>query len=424
MPLTEAGAPGIFRVRNDPDRMMIRTPTAPLWVGLVMLGTMVVAGCGSSSPGVRNARTDLESNDYASALESVEAALEADSLDTEAYLLKARILRAKADTSLPPDEYIDLHRRARDAEEEGLAVDADLRETVETRWMQVYEREWDRGTLAYNEATKNDREALYRRAVASYGAAGIAQADSARPLLNEAFARLRLGEQEAAIPVLETYVDRADPPRKKGYKLLGRLYLEDQSEKATRLLDQAVRHYPDDQELQSLRLNAYNRAGNVDRALDAYRKQVGKNPQNATYRYNYGALLLEAERYADAIAQLDSAVTLRPSHVGSQYNLGAAYVNAALARDDSIATLEAKGSAAAADTANLDRRIDTLAQRRQAFFEKAIPPLERARKMEKGDSPLRRDACRALMVAYVQTGRPNQAAQVEACTGFAGADPE
>jgi tetratricopeptide (TPR) repeat protein len=187
---------------------------------------------------------------------------------------------------------------------------------------------------------------------------------------------------------------------------------------AVDLLDRATRNYPDDQELQALRLNAYNRAGAVDQALDAYREQIERQPTNATYRYNYGALLLEAERYAGAIAQLDSAVALRPSHVGSQYNLGAAYVNAALARDDSIAALEAGEDLASSDTTSRQERIDALAQRRKHYFEKAIPPLERARKMSTAGSTLQQDACRALMVAYVQTGRPNRAAQVESCTGF------
>jgi Tfp pilus assembly protein PilF len=194
------------------------------------------------------------------------------------------------------------------------------------------------------------------------------------------------------------------------------LYLGQKNRRAADLLDRATRSYPADQELQALRLNAYNRAGEADRALDAYRKQIKDHPESAAYRYNYGALLLEAERYADAIVQLDSAVALRPSHVGSQYNLGAAYVNAALARDDSIAALEAQAPAAPADTTA--RRIDRLARKRTHLLRKAIPPLERARKMSAAEGRLRQDACRALMVAYVQTGRPNRAAQVESCTGL------
>jgi predicted Zn-dependent protease len=157
----------------------------------------------------------------------------------------------------------------------------------------------------------------------------------------------------------------------------------------------------------------------VDDALEVYRTQIERTPDNATHRYNYGALLLEAERYANAIEQLKKAVELQPEHVGSQYNLGAAYVNAALARDDSVAMLEENGKAALRDTARSPaQRIDSLVQKRQALLEKAVPPLERARRMEEASAPIRRDACRALLVAYVQTNRPNKAAQVEECTDF------
>jgi hypothetical protein len=69
------------------------------------------------------------------------------------------------------------------------------------------------------------------------------------------------------------------------------------------------------------------------------------------------------------------------------------------------------------------QRIDSLARRRTQLLRKAIPPLERARTMSGADSPLQQDACRALMVAYVQTDRPTRAAQVESCTGLTVPEP-
>jgi Tfp pilus assembly protein PilF len=397
--------------------MIDETRTAALLVASVGVALLLIAGCASSGPNVDRAKTALEQDDYSTALSNIEDALEQDSANTDAYLLKAKILRRIADSNMAPDRYRELFGRAREAEEQALSFDAGLREDVRARRQRVYEQEVERGELAYNRATKNDREEDYRRAVAFFGAAGVTEPDSAGPVLNEAFARLRLGERGAAIPVMEKYVERVDTASRKAYRILGRLYLGDQTQKAVDLLDRATQLHPEDQELQALRLNAYNRAGIAEQALEAYRDQIQKNPNNATYRYNYGALLLEAERYTDAIAQLDSAIALRPGHVGSQYNLGAAYVNAALARDDSIAALEG-GGASTADTVSTEDRIDALVQKREGFFEKAIPPLERVRTMSTAGSPLRQDACRALMVAYVQTNRPNRAAQVEACTGF------
>ena len=405
------------------DDMTTGTNWTTLLNGGVLLLFGVLAGCGTSLPSLDEAQTALEAGNNAAALSNVEEALRQDSTSTEAYLLKADILRQRADSGMAPDTYKEFHRRAWEAEEKALSFDSDLRDEVQSRRQDVYEREMSRAELAYNRANKNERDDKYRLAVSYVGAAGIAQADSAQPVLNEAFARLRMGEREAVVPVLETYVQRADTPSVKAYKMLGQLHLGNQNRKAVDLLDQATRIHPDNQELQALRLNAYNRAGLVDRALEAYREQIEKHPSNATYRYNYGALLLEAERYGAAIAQLDSAVALRPAHRGSQYNLGAAYVNAALARDDSIAALEEGTASPSSDTVSTEEQIERLAQKRDQFLEKAIPPLERARKMRGTGEPVRRDACRALMVAYVQTGRPNRAAQVESCTEFSTPDP-
>jgi len=375
-----------------------------------------------------------------------------------------------ADSTMPPDEYTDLHRRARQAEEEALSFDSDLRDEVQAARMRIYDREIERGKLAYNRANKKEDQDRYRRAISFFGAAGIAQADSARPVLNEAFSRLRVGQRKEVIPVLEDYVERADTVSRKGYKALGRLYVASgQSRQALDLLNRAIQVYPSDRDLHGLRLTAYNRAGRMAAALETYREQIEKRPNNVLYRYNYGALLLEAERYPKAIAQFKKALEIQPDHVGSQYNLGAAYVNAALARDDSIAMLEKKGEveapdpsalapsvgsdtlasdtaateAAASDTAatktavsdtttgpgttatdttRLQKRIEALVRRREDLFRKAIPPLERVRKTRRAADAIRRDACRALMVAYVQINRPNRAARVEECTDFAQAD--
>ncbi len=391
-----------------------------VWVGLAV---GVLAGCGSGGPEVGKATTALEAGEYETALSRIERVLEQDSTDTDAYLLRADVLRQMADTTMSPDEYKDRHRRAREAEDQALSFDSDLREEVQARRQRVFEREIGLGSLAYNEANKRDEQGRYRHAAAFFGAAGIAQADSARPVLDEARSRLRIGQRKSVIPILEEYVERADPVAREAYKILGKLYVtNEQYEEAAELLDRAIRTYPTDKSLQGLRLTVYNQVGNADQALEAYRKQIEKEPDNLRYRYNYGALLLEAERYQRAIAQFERAIEIQPDHAGSQYNLGAAYMNAALARDDSIAALEKQTQAASSDTTDQQEKINALVQKRDSLFKQSIPPLERARQMTGISGTIRQDACRALMVVYVQTGQPGRAAQVEKCTGFAQAD--
>jgi pentatricopeptide repeat protein len=401
--------------------MIERRPVALFFAfGLVVAGLW---GCASQSPEMGEAESALEAGNYEAALASVNRALERDSVGAEVYLYKADVLRQMADSSMETDRYISLHRRATAAEDSAIALRAGVRSRVADRRRRTYDREVDRAETAYNRASKRGDDAQFRRAVAFFGAAGATQPDSARPVLNEAFARLKRDQTREAIPVLERYVERADTARKTAYKILGELYVStEQYERATRLLDRATAVYPSDAALQALRLNAYNRAGDVDEALSVYREQIDRSPERAAYRYNYGALLLKADRYAEAIDQLEAAVELRPDHAEGQYNLGAAYLNAALARTDSLAAAGAGGAGTSAATASEDRRTE----RRRQLLENAIPPLERARALTEQryvdleqEEALRRDACRALLVAYVQTDRPGRAAQVQDCTGLA-----
>jgi tetratricopeptide (TPR) repeat protein len=407
--------------------MMIRR--SPSYILVWGFALALLTGCASQSPEMGEAETALEEGNYEAAVARADEALERDSANTDAYLFKARVLRQMADSTMPHDDYIELYRRAADAEADAMAVeDGDVDADVQEERQRIYDREMRRGESAYNRADKYGAEASFRRAIGFFGAAAATQPDSARPALNEAFSRLKVEQTRDVIPVLERYVERADTAKKVGYKILGELYVSTQQYgAATDLLDRGTAVYPTDPALQALRLNAYNRSGDVDEALSVYREQLEHFPERAAYRYNYGALLLKAERYSEAIDQLTQAVELRPDDARGQYNLGAAYLNAAQVRADSIAAAEGDGSdgVPSAESISEEQRRQ-LEQRREALLEKAIPPLERARALTEepyaqieNKTTIREDACRALLVAYVQTSRPNRAAQVEACTGFA-----
>jgi pentatricopeptide repeat protein len=396
----------------------------------VGLAGALLAGCSSGGSETRATQEPTMAEDELSAgLQGVEQALAEDSTDTDAYLRKAELLRVKADSTMEAMRYVMLHRRAWEAESTAVAIDSDVREDAQEQRLNTYLREMRRGEDAYNRGSKDEDKASFELAIGYFGAASTTLRDSARSDLNEAYARLRVGQEKDVIPVLEEYVRRADTTAEvKAYRILGQLYVSNrQYEKATRLLDRATVQYPGDDELQALRLNAYNRAGDVDEALAVYREQIERKPKRAVYRYNYGALLLQARRYGPAIEQLHQAIELQPDNAEGQYNLGAAYLNAALARDDSIATLKKNPASQADTTMSVDEQIDRLTGRRDSLFEKSIPPLERAREIVEqdrilqrpDDDDIRRDACRALLVAYVQTDRPGRAAQVEDCTDFA-----
>ena len=174
-------------------------------------------------------------------------------------------------------------------------------------------------------------------------------------------------------------------------------------------------------ELQNQRLNALNSTGNTERAMQAYQEQIEQDPDDATYRYNYGSLLLNADRYDEAAEQLARAVELDPDDPKKQYNLGAAYLNKGVALQDSLVSLRDSLTAKEQPPTDEERKmVRELDEQRRGLFKDAIPPLERARQLSGPGGQYRQSACSALFQAYVQTEQTEKAEEVKECAGQMG----
>jgi tetratricopeptide (TPR) repeat protein len=169
-------------------------------------------------------------------------------------------------------------------------------------------------------------------------------------------------------------------------------------------------------ELQNQRLNALNSTGDTEAAMQAYRQQIENDPDNARYRYNYGSLLLNSDRYEDAIEQLTEAVELDSDDPKKQYNLGAAYLNKGVVLQDSLVSVRDSVMAENREpTQEEEQMIKGLDEQRRQFFRNAIPPLERARQLSGPNGQYRQNACSALLQAYVQTEQTDKAEEVKQC---------
>jgi tetratricopeptide (TPR) repeat protein len=171
-------------------------------------------------------------------------------------------------------------------------------------------------------------------------------------------------------------------------------------------------------ELRNQRLNALNKTGQTEQAMEAYRQQIERNPEDATYRYNYGSLLLNADRYEEAAEQLQKAVELDPDDPKKQYNLGAAYLNKGVALQDSLVSMRDSITSKDRNPTEEERKmVKDLDEQRRELFRQAIPPLERARQLSGPNGQYRQNACSALFQAYVQTEQTEKAKEVQKCAG-------
>jgi predicted Zn-dependent protease len=91
-------------------------------------------------------------------------------------------------------------------------------------------------------------------------------------------------------------------------------------------IEEGLAKYPENSDMQVARTSAYIGAGRIAEAITASKILVDNEPDNKIYRYNYGVLLLNAERYPEAETQLLEALKIDPEYENAIYNLGVTYV--------------------------------------------------------------------------------------------------
>ncbi len=387
---------------------------------MLISGVALLSGCAGGNPNIGDAEDALEGQNYEQALTSVEQAITEEPQNAEAYLLKGRILTQQAASVEEPEQHVALIEEGMEAYDQAIEINPELRSDVQGRLQLAYINEVQQGAAAFNETQD------YERAAAYFGAASALQPDSASAYLNEAYALVNAGRTTDAIEPLEETVARIEQPDSSDaqtYLLLAQLYQqEDRSQDAITVLEEVRDDFPNNSDLQAQLLNAYAQAGETGRAMEFYAEAVQNEPDNETYRYNYGSMLLNEDRFDEAIEQLEAAVELDPSYANAQYNLGAAYVNKAATVAEEIQAIDSTLSAAGGEVSAQERqqqeqRAQELNQQVNELFEQGIPPLERAREGT-NDSAREQSICEILFRAYVRTGQDQQAQAAAECAGI------
>ncbi len=380
----------------------------PLLLGFVALGFLIAGadGCGSD-PNVTGARLEFRNEDYDRVLELTNAAIEANADNEEAYFLRGEAYRKKAESESDAAARGALLADMAQSYNRSAELGHDAAE-VENRLQIAWSSEMNYGARAFRRAS--DDPAAYEDAVASFGNATVVLPDSSAGFLNQGLALLALDRSADAAEPLQIAIDKGGNSPE-AYIYLGRIYLsqEDRAADALTTLEQGQAMFPDNEEIQTEILNAYVRAGQTDRAMTAYDARIAASPDDPLYRYNYGSLLLQAERYDEAAVQLSRAVELDTQNSNAYYNLGAAYQNKAAASNERIREME-ENNGSRAD-------LDAAMAERTALLEKARPNLERARTLTEAEGGDSADICRALLQVYANLNQMEKAEDAAECAG-------
>ncbi len=377
-------------------------------------------GC-SSDPNVEGAKLDLRNQDYDRALGNLQIALDKDPSNSEALELKGRVLSEKAFANMDPDEHIALIMSMIESFNQAKSIDPLLTETVTNGLRFAYASEFTRGIQAFNRGKNDDTE--FVTAARYFNTSGEIFPDSSAAFVNEAYAYMNANQPENAIVPFERALAAGDTEAD-SYRFLAGLYQTyDRPSEGIALLEKANEMYPENADIQTELLNAYQLSGQIDKALDRYKDAVDREPDNKLYRYNYGSLLVQVERYEEAVAQLESAIALDADYGNAHYNLGAAYINMAVDVNAQIGEMDDK---LRAERDNLSRdeiqkregEIIALGDRRKELFGAAVAPLENAKRILEGAGEDAQGVCAALYQSYVQVNELDKAKSVAQCAGY------
>jgi tetratricopeptide (TPR) repeat protein len=405
------------------DTKMVVMKRFPILLSL-LIGVFLLAGADgcSSDPNVEGAKLDLRNQDYDRALQNLETALGKNPANAEALELKGRVLSEKAFAITDQEEHIGLIHDMIAAFTKAQEVDPLLSETVTNSMRFAYANEFTRGIQAFNRGRNDDSE--FAVAAKYFHTAGDIFPDSSGAYVNEAYAYMNANQPENAIVPFEMAIEAGDT-EPDTYRFLAGLYQTyDRPTEGIALLERANEMYPENVDIQTELLNAYQVSGQIDKALDRYLDAVNREPDNKLFRYNYGSLLVQVERYDDAVAQLQAAIDIDSEYANAHYNLGAAYINMAVDVNQSISDMDDKLRAdrddlSRAEIQSREAEIDALVERRKELFGLAVAPLEKAKELLEGSGEDAVGVCQALYQSYVQVNEVEKAQSIAECAGYA-----
>jgi tetratricopeptide (TPR) repeat protein len=204
----------------------------------------------------------------------------------------------------------------------------------------VWGNAFNSGVKYFNDAISADSDsaktANFENAVEAFRAAALILPDSTLAYRNMAAALLNMGKIDESIEPLKQTI-KLNPKDIETKIMLANAYMNSQRDSlALPILEGLWAAGPRTEEVADYLAQLYIRTGKNDQAKAVYKEAIEGNPDNFSFRYNYGTLLLEANEYDAAIEQFLKAYEINSESADINYNLGASYLNRGVAKRDAL----------------------------------------------------------------------------------------
>ena len=235
--------------------------------------------------------------------------------------------------------------------DKSLAVSKKFKKEINDSRTFHWANKFNNGVNLFQRGNKtNDEDSakvFYDKSIEAFNEATLLEPDSADNYKNLAFVYMSSDRNEKAIEPLQDLVELNK--ELDGYKYLGEIYYNMGTEKTSSyrmsgntqdsvdateyyyksiaVLEEGTKLYPEEGDMLRTLSAAYIEVGEAEIALSSLKSLVEREPDNKTYRYNYGVLLLQTEDYPAAEKQFLKALEIDPDYDNAAYNLGITYVS-------------------------------------------------------------------------------------------------
>ena len=309
-----------------------------LVLGMLFTGIMFL-GFQCASTELTSAKLYIQQKNWDKAIETLNTEVAKNPQSDEGYFLLGTVYSELENVDKMVESF-----------DKSLAISNKYQKNIEEYRAFQWANNFNRGVSLFqrgNKTTDKDSSKMfYDMAIDAYNKAIVLEPDSGETYRNLAFVYLTTGKTEESIEPLKKLVEIEQA--EEGYQYLGEVYYTlganlmnnykfeknvQDSVKAMEyfnqsiiVLEEGITKYPQNSEMEVARTSSYIGAGRIDEAMTSSKALVQAEPANKIYRYNYGVLLLNSEKYPEAETQLLEALKIDPEYENAIYNLGVTYV--------------------------------------------------------------------------------------------------
>jgi len=310
-----------------------------LLIGITFIIGMVFTGFQCSSTELTSAKLYIDQGNFDKALEMLQKDIEKNPKSDEGHFLMGHVHGELGD-----------HEKMVSSFEKSLAISDKFATKIGEQKGFHWANNFNKGVSNFQRGNKvadpDSATIFYDRSIKFFKDAALIEPDSADNYRNISFVYLSAGRTEEAIDPLSKLVKMEKS--EDGYQYLGDVYYTLGTNKnidfknnnnaqdsidalahfnsAIDVLEEGRKLYPENKEILVTLSESYVGANKIDVAMDAFKASVEADPNNQYFRYNYGVLLLNANRYEEAEEQLTKALEIDAEYENAIYNLGVTYV--------------------------------------------------------------------------------------------------